>query len=55
MYDAACAPKAIVIVRGASHGAYARAGGAEFDRELVEFFDAALRSPRVAAGVARGR
>ena len=44
LYDAASQPKRLIAVRGAAHGKFLQAPGAdEYGRELLAFFDAALR------------
>jgi len=53
MYDAACEPKQLVVVPNATHGAYVRYGGPEFERRLAAFFDAALLRPAVSPTVAQ--
>ena len=44
-YDAANEPKAIWLVPGASHTGGIEAAPAEYERRIVEFFDAALLDP----------
>lgn len=45
MYAAACPPKSLWIVPGATHHSYAETAGAEMGRRLVAFFDEALLAP----------
>jgi uncharacterized protein len=44
MYAAACAPKSLWVIPGATHDSYETQGGHELHRRLEEFFDAALAS-----------
>ena len=42
MYDAACEPKELLMIEGATHRTYHEHGGVVMDRRLVRFFDRAL-------------
>ena len=42
MYDAACEPKELWMIEGATHKTYHERGGVALDRRLVSFFDDAL-------------
>jgi uncharacterized protein len=48
MFDAACEPKGLWIIPGATHRSYARTAGVELDRRLIAFFDQAL-APKLSA------
>lgn len=47
LYAAACAPKILWMVPGATHRTYATAGGTDYRQRLVAFFDSTLRAPAV--------
>jgi dipeptidyl aminopeptidase/acylaminoacyl peptidase len=55
MFEAACEPKSLWIIPGATHRSYANVAGLEFGRRLVAFFDQALLPTRATTDSVRPR
>lgn len=53
MYRAACEPKSLWIIPGATHHSYDERGGTDRERRLVDFFEHGLLTPALAQSRAR--